>query len=31
VGFFSTTPARCSKNVQFILEQGMKAERGVGV
>jgi hypothetical protein len=28
VGFFSSTPGRCCKNVLFILEQGMKAERG---
>jgi len=26
--FFSATPGRCSKNVQFVLEQGMKAEMG---
>ena len=26
MGFFSTTPGRCTKNVQFVLQQGMKAE-----
>lgn len=28
MGVFSATPGRCSKNVQFVLEQGMKAEVG---
>jgi len=30
VEFFSATPGKCSKNVQFVLEQGMKSGGGGG-